>query len=143
MARRTGAKTRSRIASETPSTMWQREPYFPEAASQSVVMVTQEIVVRSAAGWTTCLKVGPGWSHRNAYLARVSVVSEGQEDGTPDKPQIPRWRARQRAEPGVQTRPKAMRRRYLLELENRVSSPTWCRSACDQMLTRGGAFVVV
>lgn len=76
MARRTGAKTRSRIASETPLTMWQGGPYFSKAASQSVVMVTQETVVRSAEGWTTHLTVGLEWSRRITHFARVSKVFE-------------------------------------------------------------------
>jgi hypothetical protein len=45
VAREAGAATRGRTAFEALLTMWQRKPYIPEAASQSVAMVTQETVV--------------------------------------------------------------------------------------------------
>jgi hypothetical protein len=45
VAREAGVGTRGRTAFEALPTMWQRKPYFPEAASQSVAMVTQETVV--------------------------------------------------------------------------------------------------
>jgi hypothetical protein len=44
VAREAGMGTRSRTVFEALPTMWQREPYFPEAASQSVAMVTRETV---------------------------------------------------------------------------------------------------
>jgi hypothetical protein len=144
VARRTGAKTRSRIASETPLTMWQGGPYFSKAASQSVVMVTQETVVRSAEGWTTHLTVGLEWSRRITHFARVSKVSKRQEIGTPSTTQFPRWRARQRAEQGVQTEPNTTRRHYLPELGNRVRlSRNGKGQLAARCPTRGGAFVVV
>ena len=143
MARRTGAKTRSRIASEAPSTMWLGKPYNPEAASQSVAMVTQRNCCLKRRRLDHPVTVGRGWSYWNINLAWVDVVSDGQEDGAPYTPSSP-------VAGEATSRARRTDRTYsnMLTLSTRTWEPCVAlsqesRLACSQCYTWGGAFVVV
>ncbi len=143
MARRTGARTRSRFASEAPSTMWLGKPYNPEAASQNVVMVTQRNCCLKRRRLEHPVTVGRGCSYRNINLTWADVVSDGQEDGAPYNPSSP-------VASEAASRARRTDRTYsdVLTLPTRTWEP-WValsqesRPACGQCYLWGGAFVVV
>jgi hypothetical protein len=143
VARRTGARTRSRFASEAPSTMWLGKPYNPEAASQSVAMVTQRNCCLKRRRLEHPVTVGRGCSYRNISLAGVDVASEGQEDGAPYTPSSP-----VASEATSRARRTDRTYRNVLTLPTRTWEP-WValsresRPACGQCYPWGGAFIVV